>query len=119
MLQQEGHMPDIQFFDAAGFFAHKIAEVEQVLIGKKAELEILYANRQSLEQAIASLALLAPEHQRAIQVELNALREVQHTTERSIGGLEGEIELLTAKLGALQAARSLLPARESQQPDHR
>jgi chromosome segregation ATPase len=101
-------MPDIQFFDATGFFAQKISEVEQVLIGKKAEIEILIANRRNLDSAIHSLALLASEHQRAIQADLASLKEVLNSTERSIGGLEGEIELLSAKLGALQAAREIL-----------
>lgn len=105
-------MPDIHFFDASGFFAQKIGEVEQNLIGKKAEVEILYANRRNLEQTIASLALLAPEHQRAIQVELASLREVLTSTERSIMALEGEIDLLTAKLSALRAAHSLVQVRE-------
>lgn len=106
-------MPDIHFFDASGFFAQKIGEVEQNLIGKKAEVEILYANRRNLEQTIASLALLTPEHQRAIQVELASLREVLTTTERSIMALEGEIDLLTGKLSALRAAHSLLQVRET------
>jgi chromosome segregation ATPase len=106
-------MPDIQFFDAAGFFAHKISEVEQVLIGKKAELEILLANRRNLESAITTLALLTPEHQRAIQSELASLKEVLSSTERAISVLEGEIEVLTGKLGALQAARNLLEVQES------
>lgn len=106
-------MPDIQFFDASGFFSQKIGEVEQNLIGKKAEIEILYANRRNLEQAIASLALLVPEHQRAIQVELASLREVLTSTERSITALEGEIDLLSAKLSALRAAHSLVQVREA------
>lgn len=106
-------MPDIQFFEASGFFAQKIGEVEQHLIGKKAEVEILYANRRNLEQAVASLAMLPTEHQRAIQVELASLREVLSTTERSILTLEGEIEMLSAKLAALQAAKSLVQVRES------
>lgn len=106
-------MPDIHFFDANGFFAQKVGEVEQNLIGKKAEIEILYANRRNLEQTIASLALLTPEHQRAIQVELASLREVLTTTERSILALEGEIDLLTSKLSALRAAQSLVQVRET------
>lgn len=106
-------MPDIQFFDAAGFFAHKIQEVEQTLIAKKAELEILYANRSGMESTIRSMALLTPEHQRAIQLELNSLKEVLNTTDRSIGALEGEIDVLSGKLAALQAARSLLQVQES------
>lgn len=106
-------MPDIQFFDAAGFFAQKIQEVEQTLIGKKAELEILYANRTNMESTIRSLALLTQEHQRAIQQELNSLKEVLNSTERAIGALEGEIEVLSGKLAALQAARGLLQVKES------
>lgn len=106
-------MPDIQFFDAAGFFAQKITEAEQVLIAKKAELEISNANRRGLEQTIRNLLLLTPEHQRAIQTELGMLKEVLNTTERNIAGLEGEIDILTAKLAALQAARDLLHVPES------
>lgn len=106
-------MPDIQIFDANGFMAAKIAETEQVLISKKAELEILYANRRNLEQTIASLGLLQPEHQRAIQVETASLKEVLNSTERSIAALEGEAEMLTGKLAALQAARNIISLRES------
>ncbi|MFZ5816618.1 MAG: hypothetical protein ACOY93_15170 [Bacillota bacterium] len=106
-------MPDIQFFDAAGFFAQKISEVEQILIGKKAEREILAANRVNLERTLASLALLASEHQRAIQSELASLKEVLHSTERTMSALDGEIDLLTAKLTALQMARDLLKVEES------
>lgn len=105
-------MPDIQFFDAPGFFHQKISEVEATLIGKKAELEILYANRRNLEMTVATMAMLPPEHQRAIQVELASLREVLHSTERAIGALEGEIDLLQGKLSALLAARSLIQVNE-------
>lgn len=106
-------MPDIQFFDAAGFFAQKISEVEQVLIGKKAEREILSANRENLERTLSTLSLLSGEHQRAIQSELASLKEVLHSTERTMSALDGEIELLTAKLAALQMARDLLKVEES------
>lgn len=106
-------MPDIQFFDATGFFAQKVTEVEQVLIGKKAEREILTANRANLERTLASLALLSGEHQRAIQSELASLNEVLHSTERSMSALDGEIELLSAKLSALQMARELLQVEET------
>lgn len=106
-------MPDIQFFDATGFFALKITEVEQVLIGKKAEMEILIANRKNLDSAIHTLALLAAEHQRAIQADLASLKEVLNSTERAIGVLEGEIEMLSGKLAALQAARDLLQVDQS------
>jgi len=106
-------LPDIQFFDAAAFFAQKINEVEQTLIGKKAEMEILRANRRNLEWTIATMALLTPDHQRAIAADLASLKEVLNATERSMGGLEGEIELLSRKLGALQAARELLAISES------
>lgn len=106
-------MPDIQFFDAAGFFTQKISEAEQNLIGKKAELEILYVNRRGLEQTIASLIMLPQEHQRAIMVELATLKEVLNTTERSIGALEGEADLLQGKLSALHAARSLIQVKGS------
>jgi hypothetical protein len=112
MRNQEVAMPDIQIFDAAGFFDQKISEIEQVLIVKKAELEILYANRTSLEQTVVSLSRLSPENQRAIGVELNSLKEVQQTTERVIGSLEGEIEMLGAKHRALLAACTLLPLRD-------
>ncbi|MGE5672817.1 MAG: hypothetical protein ACM3XM_02895 [Mycobacterium leprae] len=105
-------MPDIQFFDAAGFFSQKVGEVEQVLIAKKAELEILNANRRNLESTIGSLALLAPDHQRAIQSELASLKEVLNSTERNLGALEGEIDLLSDKLAALRAAWSLLQVRK-------
>lgn len=101
-------MPDIQVFDSTAFFNQKIAEVEQLLIGKKAEMEILLANRRNLDAAIETLAVLAPDHQRAILQELVSLKEVLSTTLRSISGLESEIELLAGKLAALQAARSLL-----------
>lgn len=107
-------MPDIQFFDAAGFFHQKIAEVEQNLIGKKAELEILYANRRNLELTITTLSMLPQEHQRAIQLELASLKEVLNSTERGIGALEGEADLLQGKLSALQAARSLIAVNENQ-----
>lgn len=106
-------MPDIQFFDAAGFFGQKISEVEQVLIGKKAEREILTANRANLEHALSTLSLLSGEHQRAIQSELASLKEVLHSTERSMSALDGEIELLSAKLAALQMARDLLKVGEA------
>ncbi|MFZ5823340.1 MAG: hypothetical protein ACOY94_03210 [Bacillota bacterium] len=106
-------MPDIQFFDAAGFFAQKISEVEQILIGKKAEREILAANRVNLERTLATLSLLSSEQQRAIQSELASLKEVLHTAERTITALDAEIELLTAKLSALQMARDLLKVEES------
>lgn len=101
-------MPDIQFFDAAAFFAQKITEIEQILIAKKAELEIYYANRRNLDDAVATLAQLEPGHQRAIQAELASLKEVMGSTERAIISLEGEIELLANKLAALQSARALL-----------
>lgn len=104
-------MPDIQVFDSAGFFSQKIAEVEQSLIGKKAELEILLANRRNLDSAIETLAVLTPDYQRAILQELVSLKEVLGTTLRSISGLESEIELLAGKLAALQAARALLELR--------
>jgi hypothetical protein len=106
-------MPDIQVFDSVGFFNQKISEVEQNLIGKKAELEILLANRRNLDSAIMTLALLDTEHQRAIMPELASLKEVHATTLRSIAALEGEIELMTSKLAALQAARDLLQVEES------
>lgn len=106
-------MPDIQFFDAAGFFAHKISEVEQILIGKKAEREILTANRTNLERTLATLAMLSGDHQRAIQQEIASLKEVLHSTERTISTLDGEIELLSEKLSALQSARDLLTVEES------
>lgn len=105
-------MPDIQFFDAAGFFSQKISEVEQTLIGKKAELEILYANHRNLTTTVGGLGQLAPEHQRAIQHELATLKEVLNSTERAIGALEGEIELLAGKLAALHAAKDLLAVDE-------
>jgi len=105
-------MPDIQFFDAAGFFAQKISEVEQTLIGKKAELEILLANRRNLESTIASMALLEPDYQRAIAAELASLKEVLTATQRNIIALEGENELLQGKLNALKAAKELLPVHE-------
>lgn len=107
-------MPDIPFFDANAFFAQKIGEVEQSLISKKAEVEILYANRRNLEHAIRSLSLLSAGHQRVIQQELSSLREVLTATERSILALESEVELLAAKLAALQAARSIVEVRENQ-----
>jgi len=106
-------MPDIPFFDSAGFFHQKIGEVEQILIGKKAEREILAANRTNLERTLQTLALLTTEQQRAIQQELASLKEVLHSSERSIAALDGEIELLTAKLSALQTARDLLKVQES------
>ncbi|MBP2018484.1 chromosome segregation ATPase [Symbiobacterium terraclitae] len=101
-------MPDIPFFDAIGFFAQKLQEVEQQLIAKKAEREILLANQASLEQTLATLALLSPEHQKAIQQEVASLKEVLHTTERNLTSLEGEIDMLNAKLNALKTARDLL-----------
>lgn len=101
-------MPDIPFFDASGFFAQKINEVEQVLISKQAEREILLANQSGLERTLATLALLSAEHQKAIQPEIASLKEVLHSTERNINALDGEIEVLSAKLAALQTARSLL-----------
>jgi chromosome segregation ATPase len=110
-------MPDIQFFDAAAFFNLRISETEQVLIGKKAELEILYANRRNLEQTIATMGLLEPAHQKAIQAELASLKEVLGSTERSIIGLESEIEIMSGKLAALQSARSLLPVSDNSTPE--
>jgi hypothetical protein len=104
-------MPDIQIFDAAGFFNQKIAEVEQNLIGKKAEMEILLANRRNLESSIETLGALPPSHQPAILQELVTLKEVLSTTIRATAALEAEIELLTGKLSALQAARNLLELR--------
>ncbi len=101
-------MPDIPFFDAVGFFASKIQEVEQQLIAKKAEREILLANQASLEQTLATLTLLSPDHQKAIQQEVASLKEVLHSTERALASLESDIEMLTAKLAALQAAREML-----------
>jgi DNA-binding SARP family transcriptional activator len=101
-------MPDIQFFDAATFFGQKITEVEQTLIAKKAELEILYANMRNLEAAVATLAQLDPAHQKAIGPEMASLKEVTGSTERAIMGLESENDLLSGKLAALQSARSLL-----------
>lgn len=101
-------MPDIPFFDAIGFFAQKLQEVEQQLIAKKAEREILLANRASLEQTLATLALLSPDHQRAIQQEVASLKEVLHSTERTLASLDGEIDMLNAKLNALKTARDLL-----------
>lgn len=107
-------MPDIPFFDATGFFQQKITETEQVLISKKAEREILAANQVHLERTLATLGLLSPEHQRAIQSEVANLKEVLNTCERTLGTLDGEIELLTAKLAALQQAQSMLQVEESQ-----
>lgn len=104
-------MPDIQIFDAAGFFNQKIAEVEQNLISKKAEMEILLANRRNLDSSIETLGSLPPGHQPAILQELVTLKEVLSTTIRATAALEGEIDLLTSKLAALQAARSLLELR--------
>lgn len=104
-------MPDIQIFDSAGFFNQKIAEVEQNLIGKKAEMEILLANRRNLESSIETLGALPPGHQPAILQELVTLKEVLSTTVRGIAALEAEIDLLTGKLAALQAARNLLELR--------
>jgi len=101
-------MPDIPFFDPISFFAQKLHEVEQQLIAKKAEREILLANQASLEQTLATLALLSPDHQKAIQQEVASLKEVLHSTERSLASLESEIEMLNAKLNALQTARDLL-----------
>lgn len=101
-------MPDIQFFDAAGFFAQKISETEQSLISKKAELEILYSNRRNLEMTVDSFGQLSPDQQQVIQAEIASLREVLAATERSIAGLEAEADLLSGKLGALQTARELL-----------
>ncbi len=105
-------MPDIQFFDAAGFFKHKISEVEQAISAKKAELEILLANRANLDRTIASLAALSQDHQRAIQSEMATLKEVLNTTERSIASLEGELEMLTGKRDALKAAIELLEVKQ-------
>lgn len=104
-------MPDIQIFDSEGFFNLKIAEVEQNLIAKKAELEILLANRRNLDSAIETLGVLSPDYQRSILQELVSLKEVLSATLRSISALEGEIELLAGKLSALQAARALLQLR--------
>ncbi len=101
-------MPDIPFFDAVGFFDHKIEEVEQQLIAKKAEREILLANQASLERTLATLALLSPDHQKAIQQEVASLKEVLHSTERALASLESDIEMLTAKLAALQIAQEML-----------
>ena len=106
-------MPDLPLFDAAGFFAHKIGEVEQALISKKAELEILLANRRNLIAAIGTLERLAPDELRPIQPELASLKEVLATTERNISTVEGEIEVLSGKLRALQAAKNLLEVKES------
>lgn len=106
-------MPDIQFFDALTFFDQKIGELEQNLIAKQAELEILYANRRNLESTLESMAALDPEYQRAIQPELLSLKEVLSSTERSTATLEGEIELLGKKLAALNAARNLLQVKKS------
>jgi len=105
-------MPDIQIFDSAGFFNQKIAEVEQTLIGKKAEMEILLVNRRNLDSAIETLGVLTPDYQRSILQELVSLKEVLTATIRSISALEGEIELLGGKLAALQAARALLELRQ-------
>lgn len=106
-------MPDLPLFDAAGFFAQKIGEVEQALISKKAELEIHLANRRNLIAAIETLERLSPEEVRPIQPELASLKEVQATTERTIATVEGEIEVLSGKLHALRAAKNLLEIRES------
>ncbi|MEW8979675.1 MAG: hypothetical protein AB2385_14885 [Symbiobacterium sp.] len=101
-------MPDIPFFDPIGFFAQKLREVEQQLIAKKAEREILLANQASLEQTLATLALLSPDQQKAIQQEVASLKEVLHSTERTLASLDSEIDMLNAKLQALQAARNML-----------
>lgn len=106
-------MPDLPLFDAAGFFAQKIGEVEQSLISKKAELEILLANRRNLIAAISTLEQLTTEELRPIQPELASLKEVLATTERNIAAMEGEIEVLSGKLRALKTAKSLLEVRES------
>jgi chromosome segregation ATPase len=107
-------MPDIPFFDATGYFQQKITETEQVLIGKKAEREILAANRVHLEQTLATLGMLSSEHQRAIQTEVANLKEILNTCDRTIGTLDGEIEALSAKLAALQTAQTMLQVGESQ-----
>lgn len=106
-------MADIQFFDAAGFFQQKISEVEQMLISKKAEREILAANRTNLERTLATLALLSAEQQRAIQSEIASLKEVLYSCDRTITALDGEIELLSAKLSALQTAQSMIKIEEN------
>lgn len=106
-------MPDIQFFDTLGFFNQKITATEQILIGKQAEREILLANRANLEETLATMAQLSPEHQRALQPELASLKEVLQATERSLATLDGEIAMLSDKLAALQTARELLPVQQS------
>lgn len=106
-------MPDIPLFDAAGFFALKISEVEQTLISKKAEAEILQANRRNLVAAVSTLEQLPPEKIRPIQPELASLKEVLASTERSIVAIQGEIDVLSGKLSALQTAKDQLEVRES------
>lgn len=106
-------MPDIPFFDAAGFFAQKISEVEQILIGKKTEREILLMNQTSLEQTLATLGHLDVEHQQALQPEVASLKEVLQSTERSLSGLADEIAMLSAKLAALQIASERLKVGDS------
>lgn len=101
-------MPDIQIFDAASFFAHKIQETEQNLISKQAEVEILLANQRNLDRVVASMTALPEEQQRSLSVELASLREVRTTTQRAIEGLQAEIGMLTAKLGALKTAREAI-----------
>jgi len=98
-------MPDIQIFDAFAFFSQKIQETEQNLIGKQAEAEILDANRRNLELALSSLSALSDEQQRALAVEHASLSEVRTSTLRALESLQSEIEVLTAKLTALKAAR--------------
>lgn len=99
------HMPDIQIFDATAFFAQKIQETEQALISKKAESEILQANRQNLELSLRSLAALPDAQKASLAVEFASLTEVRNSTQRAIDSLEAEIAMMTAKLHALKAAQ--------------
>jgi hypothetical protein len=101
-------MPDIQIFDAASFFDQKIQETGQALISKRAEAAILVANLRSLARAFDGLKSLPEEHQRALAVEVASMNEVRSSTRRALESLETEIEVLSVKLSALQAARDAL-----------
>lgn len=103
-------MPDMEIFDPLSFFSQRISEVEEQINAKRMRAEILTASQNSLGSTVARMNELDPDHRKALQVEMASLVEALANTERTLEGLEGEIELLSLKHAALRAALSLVQA---------
>jgi hypothetical protein len=99
---------DMELFDPVAFFESKIRGLEQELVEKRTQATILEANRNNLMRTLQTLSGLDPEQQKALQLEINALNEARHTTQRNLETVETEISMLLGKLAALRAAQTLV-----------